>query len=197
MNHSKDRLDHPDREFLSLARQQSPRALELIWNAYRSRLVIGLRRKFGAYISYEDCEDLATAAILEVFERSAQFDPARATLATWLMTLAHYHALQFVRKHSCDYLPADERPELAAAELRLVEQAVCEVPSEMMRQALTGLPRVWAEAIRRYYYDGKSIPVIATEMEVAESTVRCYLARGVAKLGTILSMAAQESEAEE
>jgi len=61
-----------------------------------------------------------------------------------------------------------------------------------MRQALQKLPRVWARAIQLCYYEGLSTPLIAAEMKIAESSVRCYLARGIAKLSTILSMAEKE-----
>jgi RNA polymerase sigma-70 factor (ECF subfamily) len=186
-------LDHLERTFVALSRRNDPRALDLVW-PFRPRLVLSLRRKFGSYIPYEDCEDLATAALLEAYERGKHYNPAKARLTTWLNLLAHYHALQFLRKHNCEYLPDDELLEVPAAVIVQAEEAVRELPSKEMQLALSQLPPVWARAIRLFYYEGLSIPLIAEEMHIVESTVRCYLARGIARLGEVLSIPKADSE---
>lgn len=89
-------------------------------------------------------------------------------------------------------MPIETFAELPAPELARAEKIAREVPSEFMQQALQRLPRVWARAIQLCYYEGLSTPLIAAEMKIAESSVRCYLARGIAKLSTILSMAEKE-----
>jgi len=191
MSHSKPPPGIHDEQFAALARHKDPQAILSAWK-YRARLVLSVRRKFGDYIPFEDCEDLVTAAIVAAYERGATFDPSKSTLATWLNVHAHYQALEFLRRHSCMSLPIETFAELPAPELARAEKVAREVPSEYMRQALQKLPRVWARAIQLCYYEGLSTPLIAAEMKIAESSVRCYLARGIAKLSTILSMAEKE-----
>jgi RNA polymerase sigma factor (sigma-70 family) len=171
-------------------------ALTVLWE-YRPRLILSLRRKYSSYIPYEDCEDIVTDALVEACKEGRTFDPTKASLPTWLNTRVHYQALQFLRKHNCEFSPINIIAELAAPDLLLAEQAAREMPSEHMRLALDQLYPAWARAIRLFYYEGLSIALIATQMQIAQSTVRCYIARGIGRLSQIMTMAEAETESDE
>jgi RNA polymerase sigma-70 factor (ECF subfamily) len=195
MSHSQHPRNPRDQQFADLSRQQDPKAFTLLWE-YRPRLVLSVRRKFSAYIPLEDCEDLVTTTLIQAYEDGATFDPTKATLATWLNVRAHYAALEFLRRHNCELPLIEALAEFPAREQVLAEHDAREAPSEEIQHALRQLPRVWARAIQLFYYDGCSIPLIAAEMRVAESTVRCYLTRGLAQLRVILRTPTIEIESE-
>lgn len=196
MYHSGSQPNPHDQQFADLCRRKDPRAFALLWE-YRPRLVLSIRRKFSAHIPFEDCEDLATNVIVDAYERGASFEPAKATLATWLNSRAHYHALTYLRARQCELPALETLGEFPASELVLAERIACEVPSGSIQQALGQITPVHAQAIQLFYYDGLTVPLIAVEMRVARSTVRSYLARGITQLRAILTLATTGAESDE
>lgn len=184
-NFSDPQFKSREEEFAALVAAHDPRAFSLLWE-YKPRLVLSIRRKFGGYISLEDCDDIATTALVEAYEDGIRFEPRKSTLATWLNVRAHYGALDFLRRHNQEIPWLDGFSELPARDLKLEELFEGDKPSQKIQELLENMPLVWNKAIQMFYYKGASVPLIATELEVSEGTVRSYLSRGVKRLRELL-----------
>ncbi len=75
-----------------------PAALEYLYQ-YAPRLELALRRKFGAIIAPEDIKDIVRDGLIRALRTGDRFDPDVATITTWLNTLVHYEALEFLRRN--------------------------------------------------------------------------------------------------
>jgi RNA polymerase sigma-70 factor (ECF subfamily) len=138
--------------------------------------VLGLARRLLA--SRCDADDLLHDVFLEAWQAVREYDPARATVATWLCVRT--------RSRAFDRLARRKREQLAQ---RGLEQSwSCEQPPSAaetrlaLRTALVGLDAPVRNAIELMYVGGFTAGEISAQTRVPEGTVRSRLARGLSHL---------------
>ncbi|MGN6283145.1 sigma-70 family RNA polymerase sigma factor [Frateuria sp.] len=131
-------------------------------------------------------EELAQEALLRVWQRAGQYDPARSSLSTWLFRIARNLYIDRARKepswsHTQEYI--EEIGQLDGP-LGVTESAGTEALTEEanMRRAIEQLPAVQARLIRMSYFEAKSHQDIATELDMPLGTVKSHLRRAFLKL---------------
>lgn len=127
-------------------------------------------------------EDLAQDVMLTVWRRAAQFDRTKASLSTWIFTIA--------RNRRIDVLRRERRPELDPNDPALVREP--EAPADemidtaerhqLLRQAVTTLPKEQAELLRVAYFEDQSHSKIAERFGLPLGTVKSRLRLALAKL---------------
>ena len=128
-------------------------------------------------------EELVQEALLRLWRRAALFDPARASLATWLFRIARNLHLDSLRGEP-QWLPIEQGLD------RLDEQALREPGTGTessadyagLKQAIDRLPALEARLIRMSYFEAFSHSEIAAELAMPLGSVKTALRRAFAKL---------------
>lgn len=127
-------------------------------------------------------EDLAQEAMLAVWRKAALFDPAKASAATWIFTIARNLRIDAIRR--------ERRPELDPNDPALQPQAGEDADESMdrakaedrLRVALAGLPREQSEIIELSFLAEKPHSLIASELGLPLGTVKSRIRLAMARL---------------
>jgi RNA polymerase sigma factor (sigma-70 family) len=155
-----------------IVERRDQNAFAALFDYYAPRVKAYLKR-LGSSDSLAD--DLAQEAMLAVWRKAENYDPAKAAVGTWIFTIA--------RNLRIDSLRRERRPELEADDaLQVPDPAplpdrVAEVAQEEndVRTALKDLPQDQAEVIQLAFYEGKSHGEIAAALMIPLGTVKSRL----------------------
>jgi RNA polymerase sigma-70 factor, ECF subfamily len=130
-------------------------------------------------------EDVVSDVFLDVWRQARQFE-ARASVSTWIYSIARFKALSAMRRRTNVELngdmmanipdPADD-PEAALQRKN---------SAEVLRRGLARLSAVHAEVIDLVYYHGKSVKEVAEIIGISEATVKTRMFYARKKLNELL-----------
>jgi len=171
---------------LAVARAQDRRAFEALFAHFAPRIKAYLMR-LGAGAA--QAEDLAQEAMLSVWRKARLFDPAKASAATWVFTIARnlrIDALRRERRPEFDsndpaFTP-DDGPAADAQLVRADEDA-------KLRDALRRLSPDQALVIEKSFFAEKSHSEIAIELGLPLGTVKSRLRLAMAHIRAALGTA--------
>jgi RNA polymerase sigma-70 factor, ECF subfamily len=185
------RAPDPEEQRLAAALRAGDRDAVAAVEARFGRVLSGFLR--DALADPASAEDVLQQVLLEIWRRGPDYDPERAGLLTWMMTIARSRAIDERRRRR----PEPVEPAVA------VERAGAsgdEVDRLLERWRLAGLldriPPEEATALRLRFYEGLAQPEIAERMGIPLGTVKTRMVRGLARLrGLILEEEADDGHA--
>lgn len=131
----------------------------------------------------EDAEDALQEAWVQIWNRSDSFDPARGSVAAWVITIARSRALDRLRRRttrgraeSAPVIepPAAPPPPEAGAERSAVRERV--------GRALEALDPRQKEVLEIAYFEGLSQSEIAERLKIPLGTVKYWMRQGLLQL---------------
>lgn len=154
----------------ALYAEYGPGALALLRDTIRDRSAV---------------EDVYQQVLLEAWQRGRSFDPARASLRTWLATIARSRAIDHLRRRVPEpHDPADAYSDLAAAG---ASEPVAQLLDRVtLEQLLERLPAEEAEVVRLRWQLGMSQAQIAAHTGVPLGTVKSRTASALRRLRAML-----------
>jgi RNA polymerase sigma-70 factor (ECF subfamily) len=135
-------------------------------------------------------EEVTQEVFVELWRAAARFDPERASVATWAITMARRRAIDRVRREQSQR----DRIERSAAQ-RPVEAdstddtVVASIEAEQVARALAELPAEQRVVIQMAFLDGDSHGEIAERLDLPLGTVKGRVRLGLKKLGGKLGAA--------
>ena len=164
-------------------------ALGEIYDQYAS-FVYGLAlRVIGDVRAAEDvCQDV----FVGLWERPAVYDPERGSLRTWLGTLSHRRAVDYVRREEARRRRAERDAARAVSTPDVEEQAAAMVTAERVRAAVDVLPSDQRRAIQLAYFGGKTYRQVAEVLDIPEGTAKSRLRLGLRKIAEALEAQGDE-----
>ncbi len=96
-----------------------------------------------------------------IWQRPEAFDPQRGSLRTWLGTLTHRRAVDYVRREEARRRRAEREASRAVTTPDVEEMATALVAAERVRAALDVLPAEQRRAIQLAYFEGKTYRQVA------------------------------------
>ncbi len=151
-----------------------------IYDHYAPRL---LRYLLSLKAGPAQAEELVQDAMLRLWRRADMFDPARASLATWLFRVARNLHIDSVRSEphwldiqdALDWLDRPESESGTSSTEAFTDHAG-------LVRAIDRLPATQARLIRMSYFESKSHSEIAHELGMPLGSVKSNLRRAFAKL---------------
>ncbi|MDF3981679.1 sigma-70 family RNA polymerase sigma factor [Luteibacter sp. PPL201] len=168
----------------AVAARQDVDAFMRIFDHFGPRLQ---RYLVGMSIAPSQAEELVQEAMLRVWRRAAQFDPARANVSTWLFRIARNLYIDSVRNepHWLEIQDAlDQLDDLAATPGESPAESFADGVG--LERAVNELPPQQARMIRMSYFEAKSHSEIARELGQPLGSVKSSLRRAFAKLQSAL-----------
>ncbi|HSJ33800.1 MAG TPA: sigma-70 family RNA polymerase sigma factor [Acidimicrobiia bacterium] len=181
-------MEEPNREDAGLAERVAAGdrgALEDAFQAYsgpvKSVAVRVLRDQSLA-------EDVVQDTFVTFWKRPDRYDPARGTLRTFLLTIAHRRAVDVVRSEEARARRESRPPDPEHFDLE--DEVWTRRLSEHVRAALEELSEGERQAISLAYYGGLSYVEVAERLGAPEGTVKSRIRSGMKKLAASLESVA-------
>ncbi len=175
-----ERAKHGDRD-----------AFEEIFRRHRSQAVSVAARICGA----RDAEDVAQAAFISIWRNLARYEPDRASVKTWLLSIVRFRAIDALRA----------RPKVATASIESLPEPADPVHTETIvakrhesaavREAVAELPAAQREVLELAYFNEFSQSEISRSLEIPLGTVKGRTRLGMQKLPASLAGFAQANVA--
>ncbi|MCU0312524.1 MAG: sigma-70 family RNA polymerase sigma factor [Solirubrobacteraceae bacterium] len=176
----------PDRAEIRLARRLrsgDPDALSELYTRYGATTFGFLVRALG---DRSAAEDVQQQVFTEVWRRSSEYDPQRAGLLTWTMTIARSRAIDHLRKR----VPEPRDPEAAGRAVEARQDTAVEgdalVDSWRMTHYLSQLPEEERTLLRMRFYDELSQTEIAERTGIALGTIKARMVRGLRRMRELI-----------
>ena len=164
-------------------RERDPQALSAAYDAYGGTIFGYLVKVIG---DRPAAEDVQQQVFLEVWQRGEGYDPERAGLFTWIMTIARSRAIDHLRKR----IPTPHDP---ASPVALAEAAEAgpDSPDQLaerwrVAEVLRRIPPEESELLRMRFYRELSQREIAEETGMPLGTVKMRMVRAFERLRELI-----------
>lgn len=137
--------------------------------------------------SPDDAEDLTAETFLKAFRSAARFDPARASVRTWVLAIAR-NAVRDYRRRLRRHLPLASLRDLASAHPSPEERLLWEEQVGRVLAALERLPERDREIVGLRYGSDLKPAAIAAALGIRETAARTRLWRALKRLRTELEL---------
>src|SRR5690348_9042607 len=135
-----------------------------------------------------EAEDVLQEVYLTVWQKAADFDPARASPMTWLITIARNKAIDRLRAGGASRRmePIDEAADIADTAPLAEEPLTQGEANARLKGCLGGLARHEQNALRGAFFDGNTYEDLAARMNVPLGTMKSWIRRALQKLKACL-----------
>lgn len=123
-------------------------------------------------MSAEQADELAQDTMLTVWNKAETFDPAKASAATWIYTIARNRRIDFLRKAPPPAAGEDAALALPDQAALPDEAAIGEESGRRLDAAVSALPAEQADLVRRAFFEDKTHAAIAEETGIPLGTVK-------------------------
>ena len=152
---------------------------EKIYRDYHERVCGYIRSRIN---DMQDAEDIASSVFVKVFEKLDSFDESRASLSTWIYTIARNTLTDYYRTKK-QFVELTEAQESGFS----VEDEICnEEMLERLADALESLPERERNIVILRYYSGRTLKEIAGRLGISYSHVKTLQNKALAKLKILL-----------
>ena len=155
-------------------------ALEDAYRAYGAATFGLLLRLLG---EREAAEDVQQQVFTEVWRRAADYDPRRAGLLTWVLTIARSRAIDHLRRR----IPEPRDPQLSDART-VASDADALLERWRLAHLLGRLPEDERVLLRLRFYDELSQSEISAATGVPIGTVKARMVRGLTRLREMIEV---------
>ncbi len=138
-------------------------------------------------------EEVTQEAFWRAWQAAGSFDPARASLSSWLLAIVHHCAVDELRRQRSRGTPIElDRPEgetqsITDPEADTAEHAWANVQSAHVQAALARLPEAQRVVIELAYFGGYTRQEIAQRLNEPLGTVHTRARLGLIKLKELLA----------
>ena len=175
---------------MAVARWHEP-ALAEIYRRH-SGAVFGLAKRLLFDLAL--AEEVTQEVFVRFWREPERYDPARGTLRTFLMSVAHGRAIDILRSET-SRRAREQRAAAVAEDGYDLEQEVADfATAERVRQAVAKLPDGERRAIELAYFGGHSYREVAVLQNEPEGTVKSRIRSGLKRMQRELGTLAQGAD---
>lgn len=169
---------------LQIAEKQDRKAFQAIYDFYAPR-VKSFTMRSG--LSPAIAEDVAQETLLTVWRKAGQFNPALASVSTWIYTIARNKKIDRLRRDSRP-LPDANDPTFAGPGEMSPESAVWHsINAEKVRTALDQLPQDQKQVLYMAFIEENAHAKISEKLDIPLGTVKSRIRLGLGKLKALLA----------
>lgn len=125
--------------------------------------------------SRADAEDIAQESFLVLMRKAAVFDPSKAQLRTWMLSVTRHLCSQY-KQRTCRAEQLDVEPYSHGATAEQV--AITGEIEAAVRHAVQALPEAQREAIFLFEFEGLSLKEVSSVLHIDANAVKARLHRG-------------------
>ena len=158
-------------------------AMRALHNRHHVRVFRFVTRLVG---NAATAEDIVSEAFIDVWRQADRFE-GRATVSTWILSIAHFKVLSARRRRQ--YVQLDEKVAETVADLACnPEETIMEMNrSTQLRGCLTKLTAEHREIVDLVYYHDKTIEEVAEIIQVPKNTAKTRMFYARKRLAHLLA----------
>ncbi|MDO4189461.1 MAG: sigma-70 family RNA polymerase sigma factor [Lachnospiraceae bacterium] len=146
--------------------------VEELFNQYRDKVEYYIGRKVSdKYVA----EDLTSIVFLKVCDKLSVYDENKASVATWIYTIANNTVIDYYRTHKT----FEEIPDEIANAEEIDENIINEEMLSDLATALKKLPERERDLLIFRYYDNMTLKDIAVKMEMSYANAKIVQAKAI------------------
>ncbi len=126
-------------------------------------------------VSAGEAEDLTQEVLAKVWRKAAQFDPAKASAATWIYTIARNQRIDAMRRNAKPALDPDDPAFLPAEEPSADQSLERAERDSKIRSIFAMLPRNQQDVVALHFYEDHPHAAIAARLGLPLGTVKSRL----------------------
>ena len=180
--------DFDDNATIRLVQNGHVEAVGLLFERY-SRLVLSVTTRIVR--DRAEAQDLLQDVFLHVLRKGLMFDPARGTVASWVIQVAYSKSLnrrgRYMSKLSVNQVPIDAATHIADSESGSDRTTEKLSAREVVRQALPELTEAQRETLYLYFFEGYSLLEVSRKRNENLGNTRHHFYRGMAALRLLLA----------
>jgi RNA polymerase sigma-70 factor, ECF subfamily len=170
-----------DRGLVEAVHARDPQAPGLLLARHGATLRGFLREVLG---DPDAVDDVIQQTLLEAWRRGPEYDPARASLSTWLLVIARSRAIDHLRRRVPE--PFDPTDVAAALDREAVDLTDTRLQRWRIAGLLAGLPAEEARLLRLRFHLGLTQREIAERTGIPLGTVKMRMVQGLERLRAAL-----------
>jgi RNA polymerase sigma-70 factor (ECF subfamily) len=178
---SRRRPDRAERRLASRLQAGDPGAVADLYDRFGAATFGFLLGMLG---DREAAEDVQQQVFTEVWRSGSRYDPSRAGLLTWVLTIARSRAIDHLRKRVPE--PRDPRGMVALAEGSTEAEADVLLDRWRVAGLLARLPDDERALLRMRFFEELSQSEIAAATGIPLGTVKARMVRGLTRLRDLL-----------
>ena len=132
-------------------------------------------------------EDVTQDVFLSLWERPEAFEPARGRLRTFVGTLAHRRAIDYVRREEARRRRTARDAASVVPIPDVDELAMAIVTAEQVRAEVERLPAEQRDAIELAYFGGRTYRQVAEQLGIPEGTAKSRMRLGLRRIADALA----------
>jgi RNA polymerase sigma-70 factor (ECF subfamily) len=172
----------------AMAAGDSGAALTRFYQRFAGTVMALLLRMLG---SRAEAEELLQEVFIELWRRAGQYDPGRAAVSTWVVTIARSRALDALRARARRggdmHLSAEDVSMAAPSETRPDQMIASSSRNEAVHRALAEISEPQREVLELSYFEGLSHSEIAERLSLPVGTVKSRILGAMKTLRTVLA----------
>ena len=149
--------------------------IETIYTQYYSKVMGYIHSRIR---SRADAEDLCADVFEKIQRKLPDFDPAKASVSTWIFTITRNTVIDHYRRSK----PSEELDENLSDDTELDESLLNNETLSELAGALRALPEELRDIIVLRYYDGKPLTEVAEIMGLSYGAVKLRHQSAIVKL---------------
>lgn len=171
-----------DRQLIAGVQRGDHAALGLLYD-HHGPTMLGLAARILG--NARDAEDLLQDVFVEIWHKAGHYDPARASVRTWMLlrlrsrALDRNRALAAAQRNGFTAVPVDIE---AVPEPHAADDPSRDPDRARIRQALRALPAAQRQVLELGYFQGLTCREIAMHCEIPIGTVKSRLSAALARL---------------
>ena len=173
----------PEQLLKRVARTQDRAAFEELFERFAPRVKAYLMR-LGA--PAQTADDLAQEAMLSLWRKAHLFDPARASVSTWIFTIARNLRIDALRRERNFHSDPMAALEIADPDANSFATLEAKDDGEVLRAALATLPDEQAQVVQLSFFSDKPHSQIAEDLRIPLGTVKSRLRLAMVRLRAAL-----------
>jgi RNA polymerase sigma-70 factor, ECF subfamily len=136
-------------------------------------------------------QEVTQDVFLAIWRGAREFDPARGSARTWILSVAHHKSVDAVRRSRRS--PTVPLSDTITGDVDVIEEAQARVDAGHVRRALEALSVEQRAALVLAYYGGYTQQEIAQRLGVPLGTIKTRMRDGLLRLRTVLPARAPET----
>ncbi|CUB06196.1 sigma-70 family RNA polymerase sigma factor [Marinomonas fungiae] len=170
-----------------VANARDTRALTHLFDHYAPRIrAFCLAAQPGANLM---ADDIAQEVMIRIWNKAHLYNPATASLNTWIFTIARNARIDYMRKngrYQSDIDPEEFWSEMADENADPFREAQQQRDEERIREGLRQLPNEQQQVLSKVYLEGKSHSEASEELGLPLGTVKSRIRLALSKLSVII-----------
>ena len=174
-----------DRALVDRVAKGDRAAVRLLFMRHHARIYRFVARQTGSEMM---ADDIANEVFLELWKQAPSFE-GRSEVSTWLLGIARFKALSFLRKKKEEWIDDDDAAQVADSADTPEVVTMKEDKAAALRRLVNALPEEHRTVIDLAYYHGQSVTEIGEVLGIPVATVKTRMFYARKKLGEALKAA--------